>query len=109
MALSLTFFSGFCVFLLFLTGLPHADTESLYIEAPTTGVICFVVYPTSTYADRFGLSYLTIDRRKAQTMINRQLVVCICLITAISLTSCKAGNKNSQSATESTNSSPAGG
>ena len=42
-------------------------------------------------------------------ILNRQLVVCICLITAISLTSCKAGNKNSQSATELTNSSSAGG
>lgn len=42
-------------------------------------------------------------------IFNRQLVVCICLITAISLTSCKAGNKNSQSATESTTTSSSAG
>ena len=42
-------------------------------------------------------------------IFNRQLVVCICLITAISLTSCKARNKNSQSATESTTTSSSAG
>ena len=40
---------------------------------------------------------------------SKWMVACICLITAISLTGCKAGNKNSQSATESTNSSVASG
>lgn len=33
------------------------------------------------------------------------LVTCLCVITAISLASCKLGNKNSQSTTESTNTS----
>jgi hypothetical protein len=36
---------------------------------------------------------------------SKWLVACVCIITAISLTSCKDGNKNSQSASESTNSS----
>jgi hypothetical protein len=37
------------------------------------------------------------------------LVVCICVSTAILLTSCKGGNKSSQATTEATNSSSAGG
>ena len=34
---------------------------------------------------------------------SKRLVSCLCVITAISLSSCTGGNKNSQSATESTN------
>jgi hypothetical protein len=38
---------------------------------------------------------------------SKWLVACLCVITTISLTSCKAGNKNPQSASESTNRSSA--
>ena len=38
---------------------------------------------------------------------SKWLLACICVLTAISLTSCKAGNKNSQSPAESTNPSSA--
>lgn len=38
-------------------------------------------------------------------MSRKWLVCCLCVITAISLTSCKVGSKNSRSATDSTNAS----
>jgi hypothetical protein len=38
-------------------------------------------------------------------MSSKWLVSCLCVITAIALTSCKVGNKNSPSATDSTNAS----
>jgi hypothetical protein len=41
-------------------------------------------------------------------MSSKWLVCCLCLITAIALTNCKGGNKNSRSATGSTNASTEG-
>ena len=52
-----------------------------------------------------GVSCLPRPGKAHFIMSSKWMVSCLCVITAIALTSCKVGNKNSRSATESTNGS----